>query len=157
MLEEYVELLRWNVFGHYILLDVQTGSWRECDEHGRAEHHARGFGVILDGALSAVLTKENELFLFVDQRLICCSPGYDVRVRVEDSRRNKRKVTVESSGHVVWTLEYELPEKLRRAIDPTFDQLDDEMSDFWLWLAGRLADNTWRSNVISGWRDGIKM
>lgn len=66
----------------------------------------------------------------------------------------KRAFTVlDSEDHVEYHLEYDLPVfDLSKTGDPTWDVIDEEQSDFFLWLSRLSADEAWREGLADSWQ-----
>jgi hypothetical protein len=67
------------------------------------------------------------------------------------------RATVRRDGQLVGAFSYSNPREDPGALlDPTFDETDAELADFFLWLARSTRRPGWIDNVASIWQAGIR-
>ena len=65
--------------------------------------------------------------------------------------------TVRTGGRIVRTFTYPNPREDPVALlDPTFDETDAELADFFLWLSRRLRHPGWTDDVLDIWAAGLR-
>ena len=65
--------------------------------------------------------------------------------------------TVRSGGRVVRAFSYPNPRDEPEAlVDPTFDETDAELADFFLWLSRSLRRPGWADDILGVWEAGIR-
>ncbi len=66
--------------------------------------------------------------------------------------RFKNHFAVTDRNSIIWSVDYRSARSnLLNLLDPTFDTLDEELSDFPLWLSKVYSDPEWRVNSLRNW------
>jgi hypothetical protein len=154
MATDWIEVRLWGIHGRSIYINTNTGFYNEAKPPEVVVDTPCGYAVIREHALCAVYAKEEHLFLFISGAHIQCHPGNYIDVDVQDTSPTLRCVSVRFDSQVIYKTEYRIPDGDIRSIDSTFDALDDEMSDFWVYLSRNIGDSAWRKSVAKSWSSG---
>jgi len=78
--------------------------------------------------------------------------GFRFACDSKDSDPNRAFTVLDSEGQVEYHLEYEPSiSDLAKTKDPTWDVIDEEQSDFFLWLSHLAADEAWMDGLADSW------
>jgi hypothetical protein len=140
-------------------LCVTTGSFeKHVKLHFQQPHAAalNGFLVEERGHTKSVYAENGTLFLQIDGHRWDLVQN-NVKIRWKRVTAKKNRVKVEASGKIIFREDY--PSALAdpvNANDPTFDGMDEEAFDFWLWLFRCAGDPKWQNGVLNLWTKGFK-
>jgi len=131
-----------------VALNRTTGAF----EIRPASDRTHGFGHVIEGTACAVYADGGDLILQCGARRWSLR---DASVKLSVTRNPDGKINtfrVEANGRSEFEVSYPsaLSDPLNRA-DPSFDVLDEETEDFFLWLARAANDPQWVANVIRTW------
>jgi hypothetical protein len=136
-----------------LLVDRLTGTF-EIRPAGEVAH---GFGHVVNGMACAVYADAGELILQCGRQR--CSLG-ESSVKLEISRSQDLMVNtfrVARNGYAEFEVTYPsvLNDPLVRR-DPTYDTMDEELEDFFVWVAQSAGNPRWVSSVSRVWAEGLK-
>lgn len=138
--------------GALIAFDPQSGRFRELGSDSEEGQTSRGIAHIQDGTLGAVYADGGRLMLQLGTRRWRLG---DPLVRLELSRSDDRMVNtfrVNVAGRNEAEMTYRSPraDPINQA-DPSFDALDEELQDFFLWVARNSKDPGWIADLARNW------
>jgi len=138
-------------------LSIDTGV--ACIKTMPSVHEAKAspfHGFLADerGYSKSVYAHDGRLYLQIgSERWDLNEHGF--RIVLERLSRKRNRVRVEAWGEIVFSEDY--PSALSDPVnagDPTFDALDEEFADFWVWLCRCASNPNWRSGVLKLWSQG---
>jgi hypothetical protein len=138
-------------------IDVTTGVARISLKDQKTQPGPfHGFLVIERGHAKSVYSDNGTLFLQIDNRRWDLTQD-NVKIHFKRLNWKKNRVRVEALGEIVFHEDY--PSALTdpvNANDPTFDGMDEEAFDFWLWLSRCAGEPKWQTDVLNLWTRGFR-
>jgi len=116
----------------------------------------QGFAVNERGYIKAVYAVMGQLYLQIAERRWRVDQP-NVKIIFKRLSKKKNRVKIEVTGEIVFSEDY--PSALSdpvNAADPTFDAMDEESEDFWLWASRSLADADQRRDAATFWSGGSR-
>jgi hypothetical protein len=120
--------------------------------------HCHGFFHNFQGQIkTAVFVLNGRLFFQLEQKRW---DWMDDHVRIKHKKhawgKLKNSVSVYAAGEQILRLVYPSPiEEFIKLGDMSFDVLDEEMKDWWLWLSNIVANSKKREPLLRRWQAGI--
>ena len=145
-----VALRDWDRYDRAVILDITKGSCTSHVSENNERHLLRGFASLNHGMLAAVYALDKRLWLSLGAKIIDCTEQMSY-VEITQPDLGSRRVTLYVSNKIMFQTEYEIN---GNQTDPTFDELDRESEDFWVWLSRRLQDEMWRQQIVESWERG---
>ena len=140
--------------GELFDLDPSTGTYQvlQCRAGDPAALTTRGLGHRSENQLAAAYGERGRLFLQCGGlRWDLQDPSVDLSWEpLPDQGRNTFRVTIGGREAFVSTYPSPRANAINQA-DPSFDPLDEELQDFFLWLTRLSRDPKWMEDMVRAW------
>ncbi|WP_141735135.1 hypothetical protein [Oligoflexus tunisiensis] len=141
-------LQHWNVSWLKVILteNGQFSLWKGLLSKSRPQ----GQAFRVDGAWFALYAKDGSLRFRKNSEEWTVSE--DLQCAYERSSDHSRCFILKLQGREVLRHRYRaVASRGLRQLDPTYDQTDEELEDFFLWAARLLNDRSWQANMLKAW------
>lgn len=144
-----IELKSWGSARVGLVLAPDSGRFRR-KLLWRPHKTCAGFGVVYRGVVYALYREgENIYFQWGKRRATVSQAGVEVLWGRVDARQNSFEVRVQGGEGLELTYPSALTKRIAK-LDPSFDALDEELEDFFLWTSRRVKDANWVAEALRG-------
>jgi hypothetical protein len=148
MISKRLILRDWNRHDFVVEVDTASGLVGERSVRKGEDVPCNGFAWLDGATVAAVYADGGSVWIYVGGHAINCTNS-NIRVTVHFLGADNRRVTVLDKQTMIYDHVYRVSS--RAEWDPTFDGLDAELEDFWLWLSRQLDDRVWLSTIPIVW------